>query len=230
MPAPSFPDFELSTDSEIQACLAELRNSVQSTQSELEARRQEMEMEAVAPQVEEAPATPQISPERRAEFERIEAELGLPMEQQGLQLQPGNAAHTIIHAAETLTAAVQAQPRRNSPEAEPQRGKELQWFYVRDAQRMGPVNQSQLLDLLEQGELQWNVLVWNKKLSDWIKASESELIDFSDGPPPPPIPSTTPAAKNQTGKEQKCKACGRVNGPDDRFCAGCGKPLRSTRK
>jgi chromosome segregation ATPase len=109
-------------------------------------------------------------------------------------------------------------------------GKELQWFYVRDTQRMGPVNQSQLLDLLEQGELQWNVLVWNKKLSDWIKASESELIDFSDGPPPPPIPSTTPAAKNQPGKEQKCKACGRVNGPDDRFCAGCGKPLRSTRK
>ena len=117
-------------------------------------------------------------------------------------------------------------PRRPAAAA----GKELQWFYVRDSQRVGPVSQSQLLGLLEHGELQWNVLVWNKKLSDWIKASDSELIDFSDGPPPPPIPLSMPAAKGQTGKERKCSACGRVNSPDDRFCAGCGKPLRSTRK
>lgn len=109
-------------------------------------------------------------------------------------------------------------------------GKELQWFYVRDLKRVGPVSQSQLLDLLEQGELQWNVLVWNKKLSDWTKASETELIDLSEGPPPPPLPSPIPAAKNQTEKKQKCNACGRVNGPDDRFCARCGKPLRRTRK
>jgi hypothetical protein len=230
MPAPSLPDFELSTDSEIQTCLAELRNSVQATQSEMEEHRQEIETEAVAPQTEEAPATPQISPERRAEFERIEADLGLPMESHGLQWQPGDTAQGIIHAAETVAAAVRGPLLHRSQVAEPQSRKELQWFYVRDLKRVGPVNQSQLLDLLEHGELQWDVLVWNKKLSDWAKASESELIDLSEGPPPPPIPSPIAAAKNQTEEEQKCTACGRVNDPDNRFCAGCGKPLRKTRK
>jgi hypothetical protein len=138
---------------------------------------------------------------------------------------PGAAlSHLITPAIENVAEQIFEHRRRTSA------GKELQWFYVRDLKRVGPVNQSQLLDLLEQGELQWDVLVWNKKLSDWTKASESELIDLSEGPPPPPIPSPIPAAKNQTEEERKCNACGRVNDPDNRFCAGCGKPLRKTRK
>jgi GYF domain 2 len=229
MSASPVPNFDLSTDPEIQAGLEELRQAVQAMQVEMEERQREIEANAVAPSSEEAPAAPQIDPDRRAEFERFEAELGLPIVQQELQHQPDFSTQKIIQAVETVAGAVQDWPHRRPSEAEPQSRKELQWFYVRDLNRVGPVNQSQLLNLLERGELHWDALVWNKKLSDWTKASETELIDFSEGPPPPPLPSLTPAAKNQP-KEQKCKACDRVNGPDDRFCAGCGKPLRSTRK
>ena len=228
---PSLPDLDLNADPAMQALLAEFKRSVEAAQGDMEAHRQQMETEAaMALPSEEALATPNINPARLAEFDRMEAEFGVPMESQGLQWQPGDTAQRIIHAAETVAAAVQGQPRHRPQVAEPQSRKELQWFYVLDSKRVGPVNQSQLLELLEHGELQWDVLVWNKKLSDWTKASESELIDLSEGPPPPPIPSPNAAAKNQTEKEQKCNACGRVNDPDNRFCAGCGKPLRKTRK
>lgn len=225
MPTSSISEFDPNADPGLQASLAELRQTVQAMEVELDGHRQAIETEAAVSQPAEATTSSNISPEQRGEFEQIEAQLGLPLVPGSVQVQPGFPVQEIMLGVQRAAQEVHADQHRSAAT-----GKELQWFYVQDAKRVGPVSQSQLLELLEQGELQWDVLVWNKKLSDWIKASESELIDLSEGPAPPPIPSAMPAAKNETGKERKCNACGRVNAPDDRFCAACGKPLRSTRK
>jgi GYF domain 2 len=204
---------------DIQQQVEALAQQVDAAIGESEARLEtaQAELSQVASEVEGKKA-------KIAEIERTplpEVHDAIVQTERSAEAYPGTElSHQIAPAMENV--AEQIFERRRLAAA----GKELQWFYVRDSKRVGPVNQSQLLDLLEQGELQWNMLVWNKKLSDWTKASESELIDLSEGPPPPPIPSP----KNQTEKEQKCNSCGRVNDADNRFCAGCGKPLRKSRK
>jgi len=43
-----------------------------------------------------------------------------------------------------------------------------------------------------------------------------------------PLPSGTPAP-DARGAASFCTQCGRPAGPGDRFCAGCGTPLRASR-
>jgi len=218
--SPALPEFNPDSDPELQAALAEFKNAAESMHTEYQSQTDSAEAAAAAaPSPAEAQSVPPPPDEAqtRAEFNKMEAtSFGHETAFQGAEL-----SHQIMHSVENV--AEQILEHRHHPEA----SKELQWFYAEGSKRVGPVSQSQLLQKFERGDLKWSILVWNKKLSEWTKASETELLDLSKGPEPPPLPPPLPSAKKQTLKDQKCKACGRVNGPNDRFCAGCGKPLRS---
>jgi len=66
---------------------------------------------------------------------------------------------------------------------------ENQWFYKRDGQRQGPINDSELRMLAEDGGLSTEDLVWKEGLEEWRKASSLKgLFPKSHQSTPPPIP------------------------------------------
>ncbi|MHB9071150.1 MAG: DUF4339 domain-containing protein [Sedimentisphaerales bacterium] len=61
------------------------------------------------------------------------------------------------------------------------------WYYVRNSQRIGPVEQSVIEDLIQNGTIVRQTLVWKSPMSDWKQAGVTELADkFSDIAPIPP--------------------------------------------
>ena len=84
--------------------------------------------------------------------------------------------HHMLHTGENL--AEQIFEHRHHTAA----SKELQWFYVEGTNRLGPVSQSRLLEMLDKEEISWSSLVWNKKLENWVKASDTELLDLTRRP------------------------------------------------
>ena len=65
------------------------------------------------------------------------------------------------------------------------------WYYVRDQQQYGPVSKSELLDLIESGDLDRENLVWTSGMEDWQPArSADELLTSIESQSPPPVPAT----------------------------------------
>lgn len=227
MASPAPPDSpNLSPDfgPELRALLNELEETAESLQTEYQAHissPEAMKMADVSStEVPSIPPPPDPA-ELRAELAKIEE---ASLERSEHAFHGAELSHQIMHTAENVTE--QIFEHRHHGETP----KELQWFYAKGSERAGPVTQSELVHLLDKGDLEWSTLVWNKKLEDWAKASQTELLNLAKGPEPPPLPPPLPSVKKQPTKEQKCRGCGRVNGPNDRFCAGCGKPLRLGRK
>lgn len=66
------------------------------------------------------------------------------------------------------------------------------WYYAKDSQQFGPVNEAELKELLATGKLtSSDILVWKDGMADWVVAST--LPEFQFRPPPVPAAST-PAA------------------------------------
>lgn len=215
--------FDINSDPDFQSLLAEFDHASDNMRTEVSAVREAnaaaaRAVAAAESAAESGGATPSLPPE----LQQLEAQYGASHSEEAFQ--GAELTHQVGHTVENLAEQIFEQGHH------PAATKELQWFYARGAERVGPIIQSQLLQLLQGGNLPWTTLVWNKKLSDWSKASETELIELSEEPAPPPLPPPLPSAKKQAQKEQKCKACGRANGPNDRFCSGCGKPLRKSSK
>ncbi|HJT81259.1 MAG TPA: DUF4339 domain-containing protein [Chthoniobacterales bacterium] len=102
-------------------------------------------------------------------------------------------SHQVLHTAENVIEQV-VEHRHHS-----KAHKETQWFYGRDGKVLGPVLQTELLDLLQRSEVPWNTLVWNKKMTEWAEASETELSQFAESGVPPPLP----VAKKKSGARKK---------------------------
>ena len=65
------------------------------------------------------------------------------------------------------------------------------WYYARNGQRMGPVEEAEIQRLLQTGQLAGTDLVWKPGLPEWRPAGQMpELASFfrPAGPPPPPPP------------------------------------------
>jgi hypothetical protein len=61
------------------------------------------------------------------------------------------------------------------------------WYYVRNSQRIGPVDQSAIEELIQNGTIVRQTLVWKSPMNDWKQAGVTELADkFSDIAPIPP--------------------------------------------
>jgi hypothetical protein len=61
------------------------------------------------------------------------------------------------------------------------------WYYVRNNQRIGPVDDNALAALIQNGTLTRQTLVWKEGMADWQQAGASELTEkFSAVPPSSP--------------------------------------------
>jgi uncharacterized RDD family membrane protein YckC len=69
------------------------------------------------------------------------------------------------------------------------------WYYARNGQRMGPVEETEIQRLAETGHLAGTDLVWKPGLPEWRQAAQvPELASFFRPAAPPPPPPPPPAA------------------------------------
>lgn len=67
---------------------------------------------------------------------------------------------------------------------------QVDWHYVREGERAGPVDRDTLADLLRRGSLGRDTLVWCAGMPDWRPASRVDgLADLFE---PPPVPDGAP--------------------------------------
>lgn len=68
---------------------------------------------------------------------------------------------------------------------------ETQWFYASGSERIGPVAESAIRDLLQSGKVDASTLVWTGGMADWTALAQSQLARYLDGPAlaVPPIQS-----------------------------------------
>jgi hypothetical protein len=109
----------------------------------------------------------------------------------------------------------------------------MNWHYVEQGQRIGPVSDHQLAELNRTGKINADTLVWREGMADWLPFHiiKSELPDAPPplSPPPPKAPLLADAQGNPA--EAVCAECGRIFPIQETIrhgksyiCAGC-KPV-----
>ena len=74
------------------------------------------------------------------------------------------------------------------------------WFYGKGGQKLGPVSDEELRNLVSRGTLGPNDLVWKEGMADWQKASTVPGLVFPpDATRPDPIPPSEPNIPVTTG-------------------------------
>lgn len=62
------------------------------------------------------------------------------------------------------------------------------WFYEKDQKAAGPVSEAELWELLENGEITKESLVWKEPMEKWLPFSQVPELRIPPRPKPPPIP------------------------------------------
>ncbi|MCG6155886.1 GYF domain-containing protein [Rubinisphaera margarita] len=80
---------------------------------------------------------------------------------------------TSWQSAAELTA-IFGERKQAAPQPEPEKAttESVEWHYVLDQQRLGPVKELELREHLRSGRIAATALVWHKGLPDWIEARE----------------------------------------------------------
>jgi len=66
------------------------------------------------------------------------------------------------------------------------------WFYEKNGQRIGPMDEKQIIGLIENGGLDRQTLVWHPSLEQWQPLSNTQLAANISSPVcPPPLPSSS---------------------------------------
>jgi hypothetical protein len=63
-----------------------------------------------------------------------------------------------------------------------------QWFYIESGEQSGPVNQQELVRLLESNKIPSHTLVWSEGMTDWKAAATFEELALSPYAPPSAAP------------------------------------------
>ena len=94
----------------------------------------------------------------------------------------------------------------------------MEWYYVVDGERRGPVSDEQLDSLVQQGEINARTLVWKQGMPDWLALEEVRA-------------RRTAVDTSSTGPLIWCDLCGRQVGQEEtlvlqgkRVCSEC-KPI-----
>jgi hypothetical protein len=69
-----------------------------------------------------------------------------------------------------------------------------EWFYEKNGQRIGPIQEEQMLGLLATGGLDTQTLVWHSSLTQWQPLSATPLAANIPSPAIPVTPPALPAA------------------------------------
>ena len=98
----------------------------------------------------------------------------------------------------------------------------MQWYYASGSEQVGPVSESELLNLVDKGTIDTDTLVWNSSMTDWTKYGDLET---------PPTRNTSELASSPETPAPTCSQCGKKVSRDDMIqyknnwvCASC-KPI-----
>ena len=67
------------------------------------------------------------------------------------------------------------------------------WHYEGDGQKLGPIAEDDLIDLISNGAIQASTAVWRQGMDEWLAASTTELakhFDETGGPTPETVQAT----------------------------------------
>ncbi len=96
----------------------------------------------------------------------------------------------------------------------------MNWYYVENGQRLGPVGEAEFEEFVRQGRISADTLVWQQGMADWKSLREVRPQAAVDAPPVIPVPPVETAAPHaETVSQpavggQACTACGRNFSPD----------------
>lgn len=62
------------------------------------------------------------------------------------------------------------------------------WHYEKDNQAYGPVTEAEILNLIVEGSIKENTLVWSHPMTEWAPASSIDELRIGFPPKPPPLP------------------------------------------
>ena len=114
----------------------------------------------------------------------------------------------------------------------------MNWYYASGGQQMGPVEESALDDLVRQGVVRDDTLVWRQGLAAWQPHGTARPRPaapapvFTPAPPPPaPVasapaaaPSAPSVAEQWSGGAAASAAPQAAPAQEMRFCSNCGRP------
>lgn len=64
---------------------------------------------------------------------------------------------------------------------------EQTWYYETNGKRLGPISETEIVDLITNGTLNAESAVWKRGMKDWEKLEDSELKQFLYKNTPPPL-------------------------------------------
>lgn len=101
----------------------------------------------------------------------------------------------------------------------------MNWYYAREGQQVGPVDENEFNRLVQSGAIQQDTLVWKEGMANWEPYRQAVS---SPSAPPKAASAAEPVA---AGAGVVCSECGQVYAPDDviqiagsQVCANC-KPV-----
>lgn len=100
---------------------------------------------------------------------------------------------------------------------------EDEWYYADDQQRVGPLTCSRLYELLKNGTLSPDDLVWREGFRDWVPASSVPELLPKKSRSAVPRQRTSPSA----GLQRICLRCGTQDPVGGEFCPRCGNRYNS---
>jgi uncharacterized RDD family membrane protein YckC len=84
----------------------------------------------------------------------------------------------------------------------------MKWYYAEAGKQLGPVEESALDDLVRQGIVRDDTLVWREGMAAWQRHAAVRGSTNPAAPPPPSLPSM--AASGPGGDIRYCSECGRA--------------------
>src|SRR5579872_3795314 len=109
----------------------------------------------------------------------------------------------------------------------------MTWYYASGGQQMGPVDDAALDDLVRQGVVRDDTLVWRQGLSGWQahstarpRAAGAPAAVAAPAPPPAAVPAASASAGWGGGQPS-----GQATAPaeETRFCSNCGRSVAVSR-
>lgn len=96
-----------------------------------------------------------------------------------------------------------------------------EWFYLQNDEEKGPVDAEALRELVRQGVIDRQTLVWKDGMDDWMEAGRVKGL-FPTRPKPPPAPRRKPPAAPATPQNRYCRGCGAEIAAEAVACLSCG--------
>lgn len=101
----------------------------------------------------------------------------------------------------------------------------MKWYYAEGGKQIGPVEESALDDLVRQGVVRDDTLVWREGMAAWqrhgaVRGSAGPSPVSAPPPPQPPYPSMAAAAATPNVDVRYCSECGRAVPPSQLISFG----------